>query len=259
MNYSELAAQYERGEISFEQFMTTEATPDARKPASHYRKGGGRKAAARQGEVLAARVSSLPESMRLNDSPESNQPAVPTAGNRANAVQPALAESAPVGGTGGGFQFGPGNLATAEVALKFLTAGNAHFTVRSLKTGTRYTFRVALAAVKESCSWCMQSPCRCARPYFVSYLSGPENTADYTYLGMLSGNQFRATKASQRLAESTVFKAFSYVYRHLVQRELPPLTELWHEGRCGRCGRTLTVPESIAAGIGPECAGKLGL
>jgi hypothetical protein len=30
-----------------------------------------------------------------------------------------------------------------------------------------------------------------------------------------------------------------------------------HEGRCGRCGRTLTVPESIESGIGPECAKKM--
>ena len=34
--------------------------------------------------------------------------------------------------------------------------------------------------------------------------------------------------------------------------------EFWHEGKCGRCGRKLTVPESIEAGIGPECAGKGG-
>lgn len=29
-------------------------------------------------------------------------------------------------------------------------------------------------------------------------------------------------------------------------------------GVCGKCGRTLTDPESRAAGIGPICAGKLG-
>jgi len=28
---------------------------------------------------------------------------------------------------------------------------------------------------------------------------------------------------------------------------------VFHEGACGRCGRTLTVPESIASGFGPEC------
>jgi hypothetical protein len=31
------------------------------------------------------------------------------------------------------------------------------------------------------------------------------------------------------------------------------LLEVWHEGRCGRCGRALTVPESVERGIGPEC------
>jgi hypothetical protein len=28
------------------------------------------------------------------------------------------------------------------------------------------------------------------------------------------------------------------------------------EGRCSRCGRTLTVPASLYHGMGPECAGK---
>lgn len=36
---------------------------------------------------------------------------------------------------------------------------------------------------------------------------------------------------------------------------IPPSLEVWHEGRCGRCGRALTVPESIASGIGPVCEG----
>jgi len=30
-----------------------------------------------------------------------------------------------------------------------------------------------------------------------------------------------------------------------------------HEGRCCVCARPLTNPESIDAGVGPECAGKL--
>ena len=30
-------------------------------------------------------------------------------------------------------------------------------------------------------------------------------------------------------------------------------------GQCGVCCRTLTDPESISAGIGPVCAGKLGI
>jgi hypothetical protein len=30
--------------------------------------------------------------------------------------------------------------------------------------------------------------------------------------------------------------------------------EVWHEGKCGKCGRALTVPSSILTGIGPECS-----
>jgi hypothetical protein len=32
--------------------------------------------------------------------------------------------------------------------------------------------------------------------------------------------------------------------------------ELWHEGRCGKCGRALTVPESIESGLGPVCESR---
>jgi hypothetical protein len=34
---------------------------------------------------------------------------------------------------------------------------------------------------------------------------------------------------------------------------------LQHAGKCGRCGRKLTVPQSIETGIGPECASIMGL
>jgi hypothetical protein len=33
--------------------------------------------------------------------------------------------------------------------------------------------------------------------------------------------------------------------------------EFWHEGYCGRCGRELTVPESIERGLGPQCARRM--
>lgn len=34
--------------------------------------------------------------------------------------------------------------------------------------------------------------------------------------------------------------------------------DIRHEGKCGRCGRALTRPESIDTGLGPECAAKMG-
>jgi len=53
-------------------------------------------------------------------------------------------------------------------------------------------------------------------------------------------------------------KAFDWFWRHMAQGDdVSTLVEVHHEGRCGRCGRALTVPESIKSGFGPECIGKV--
>ena len=38
---------------------------------------------------------------------------------------------------------------------------------------------------------------------------------------------------------------------------LPTFIEIWHEGKCGKCGRTLTVPDSIINGLGRLINGLL--
>jgi hypothetical protein len=50
---------------------------------------------------------------------------------------------------------------------------------------------------------------------------------------------------------------FQYVINKLKLKNLPDFIEVWHEGKCGKCGRTLTVPSSIESGIGPECMKSL--
>ena len=63
--------------------------------------------------------------------------------------------------------------------------------------------------------------------------------------------------------------AFRWLWAHLTERIsvgpwlstgkagfLPISVRFWHEGRCGRCGRTLTDPESIKRGLGPVCVGS---
>lgn len=137
--------------------------------------------------------------------------------------------------------------------LAFMLAGNATLTFVSGKTGVRYTFKVRLADNKGEGT---KSPL-----YFVSLLSGPDNNADFTYTGVIRMTshglpQFQLTRAS-KLAESSVpVKAFRYVLNALASASMPENVEIWHEGRCGRCGRKLTVPTSIASGFGPECINK---
>jgi len=148
-----------------------------------------------------------------------------------------------------------GQIASADDALQFMLAGKATITLVSAKTGTRFTYKVTAAPDGKA--------------HFVSLLGGPDNEADYRYLGRISGGETfwagrRTPKPGDVGPEAPSSKAFAWAWRALLGhtgpgREVPPELHIWHEGRCGRCNRKLTVPASIATGMGPECAGKSGV
>lgn len=134
---------------------------------------------------------------------------------------------------------------TSPFAIRtFMFAGNSRFTIRSLVTQTRFTFRI-----KQS----ERNPAQ----YFLQVLTGPDNEGDYRYAALLELEsdqiRWRFTRNSQYAATDPPMRAFHYLLSHINAKHMPPKLEFWHEGRCGRCGRTLTVPESIASGFGPEC------
>jgi hypothetical protein len=124
---------------------------------------------------------------------------------------------------------------------KFLTAGNATFTVVSKRTGARFTYRVR-ASEKYG-----------PEKLFASVLTGPDNTSDYTYLGVIEGSALRRTRASTIDRDALSFQALSWLLGHIDS----PMVEFHHCGRCARCGRALTTPESIESGMGPECRSKI--
>lgn len=132
----------------------------------------------------------------------------------------------------------------------YALAGHATLTLTSEKTGTRYTYRISQAKNRET-----------GKPsnlWFVGLLTGPDNEASYSYVGALNGT-FKLTKASKFTPDSIPVRAFNFFWNHVDQGKMPPQMEVRHSGHCGRCGRTLTVPESIDRGIGPECASKMGM
>ncbi len=141
-----------------------------------------------------------------------------------------------------------GMIPSPEAALRFMLAGNAIVTFRSQKTGVHFTYKIEAAPKKD-----LMPPA-----YFVHVLSGPDNENDYTYVGMiisrLTGAAFNLTKGSKFNLNSPCVIAMKWVMDYLPFGDVPPMTEIFHEGRCGRCGRTLTTPESCSIGIGPICA-----
>lgn len=127
----------------------------------------------------------------------------------------------------------------ADQAVAFILAGKARVTFRSTVTGQRFTYKVV---VKGSVA-------------FVSVLTGPDNSASYTYLGTIfGGTTYRHGRKSPIGQAAPSARAFAWAFGHLSSGRLPATLEVHHEGTCGRCGRALTVPESVISGFGPECA-----
>ena len=151
-----------------------------------------------------------------------------------------------------------GQICTIDRLRAFMTAGSATLTIVSLKTQTRFTYKL----VKSD-------PEKAVKPgnevIFVRLLSGPDNEGDFTFMGTLFPSQsgwwtYRHSAKSRIGFNAGSVAAFSYLMRvTTLAKEIPPELEVWHEGRCGRCNRKLTVPGSIEIGFGPDCAEILGL
>ena len=130
----------------------------------------------------------------------------------------------------------------------FILGGKATFTIVSKKTTTRFTYKVELAEGRDDF-------------FFVSYLTGPDNWANYTYLGFISNPIFnpRLIAGSKGKPHIVAFQALDWLLYNTLRPAAGKLDmlEFWHEGKCCRCNRKLTVPSSIESGVGPECARKL--
>jgi hypothetical protein len=150
----------------------------------------------------------------------------------------------------------------AESQLSYLLAGSATATIRNSRTGNRFTYRVRRPDDES--------------PWFVSLLTGPDNGEDYQHVAtiffdeerasgrggsgryhLFGGYSFVPAKRFRGRGTPDSVLGFGWVLRRLLGgEELPEHVELWHDGTCGRCGRELTVPESIASGLGPVCRSK---
>jgi len=154
------------------------------------------------------------------------------------------------------------------IEKEFVTAGRAVFTVEPSATfqeqfpvvKPHYTYKVKFVKGKEKKDkpgefW--------SDAYMVFLLTGPDNTADYTYLGMLDDKTgyVRLTAKSKWNDDTWPVKIIRRVLARLWAGECHEIAangwKVHHEGRCGRCGRALTVPESVENGIGPECIKKV--
>jgi hypothetical protein len=139
---------------------------------------------------------------------------------------------------------------------EFFTAGRAIFTIEVPQefmelygTKPHYTYRIRIKEEKDK-----------APKWYVDYLSGSDNLSNYSYLGRLNpetGNVL-LTNNSRVTEEAWNYRLLRRALARIFENKPNKITKagfnLHHEGKCGRCGRALTVPESIQTGLGPICA-----
>lgn len=132
--------------------------------------------------------------------------------------------------------------------LTYATAGDAVFTLQG-KT-TRFTYRVTKSED--------------GKIFFVKLMTGSDNETSYRYVGLIRNTEAAEYEHGRKAKISEAapgVKAFKWFWHALVTKDEAKLAQLtfWHEGRCGRCHRRLTVPESIERGLGPDCAAIMGI
>lgn len=125
-------------------------------------------------------------------------------------------------------------------AIDFLLGGKSIFTFVNTKTENRFTFKVKKHKTDDV--------------FFVSVLTNPEV---YQFVGSLKNKAFTHSRKSKISKDAQSVRVFDYVFSNLCKGTLPEFIEIWHEGKCGKCGRTLTVPSSIESGFGPECSKRV--
>jgi hypothetical protein len=133
-----------------------------------------------------------------------------------------------------------------EYHLTFILGGNATFTMQE-KGGNRFTYRVK--AKRDSTTL-----------FFVHLLQGKNNERDFGYIGYIrpdgpAGWMFIHGGVKSEVSESAEsVNLFRWAFNNVIAQGKPDDSlQVWHEGKCAKCGRKLTVPQSIESGFGPEC------
>lgn len=141
-----------------------------------------------------------------------------------------------------------------NVTPQFVLAGESTFTV-SNGSGKHYTYHVYQAKPTPQ----FPNPA-----WFIKVLTGPDNSADYSYVGMLLPSNvdcnLKLTGRSKFGDGSDPVKVIRWALKIIWgKKELPPGYSIKHDGKCGKCGAKLTNPASLDTGLGPGCAEQLGV
>lgn len=129
--------------------------------------------------------------------------------------------------------------------LNYIQNGRAMFVITSEQTKQSFTFRMKYPQGNSSGTMFIQYK---GMDHRFLYLGNFNPQDDSVYLTRKTNPYMRNHPAQQALF--WLFEQMKKLGR------FPKGVTVHHDGRCGKCGRTLTDPHSLRIGIGPECFKK---
>ena len=144
-------------------------------------------------------------------------------------------------------------------SLNYILGGESTFTILSVKTGKRFTFKCSQSK-KWNDTLKKEVP---QERWFISVLTGSDNNSDYSYIGTIDSKEngkwvLRLTQKSKISKEAPSYIAFTTILDYLQNsvkfiNSLRDKLKIYHDGNCSKCGRHLSDPVSVSVGQGPIC------
>ncbi len=136
-----------------------------------------------------------------------------------------------------------GGIVDNQYLKDFLLAGKCDCSIENIKSGNRFIYEINGNKKNENMFF-VQSVTGMGKIYGGYILLKEDGSIVYN-----KGPKGQITDDDMRI------QALMYVLKNYDR--LPPYVVVQHLGRCARCRRKLTDPDSIRRGLGPECAKKV--
>lgn len=146
---------------------------------------------------------------------------------------------------------------TLDRALEFMLAGQAEFKIVSGKTGKEFYYRIIKKKANEYNGEFSNK--------FIYWLYGGESFESIKYLGSIfydkDSDELKFSKglAGSGYRNSKIVISILYLLNKVYKGKFNTNIQIYHNNKCGKCGRQLTDVRSIITGLDINCKVKLDI